>query len=129
MPSKAVQFLSLDEVIAIHERLIDKFGGTSGIRDKGLLESAIYRPQTGYYESLEQMSAALFESLINNHPFVDGNKRIAFFSCDVFLRMNGWKLQVDSNQAYEFIVGNLENHACTYENLVTWIKKHLEKLP
>lgn len=72
MPNDVVQFLSLDEAIAIHERLIDKFGGTQGLRDMGLLESALFRPQTGYYADLAQMAAALFESLISNHAFVDG---------------------------------------------------------
>jgi death-on-curing protein len=76
---ESVKFLSLDEVLAIHERLIGKFGGARGIRDHGLLESALYRPQSGYYENLEQMATALFESLILNHPFVDGIKRVAFF--------------------------------------------------
>jgi death-on-curing protein len=86
LPSEAVKFLSLNEVIAIQERLIERFGGSGGLRDKGLLESAIYRPQTGYYDDLPQMAGALFESLINNHAFVEGNKRVAFFACDVFLR-------------------------------------------
>ena len=88
MPNDKVLYLSLDEAIAIHERLIQKFGGAAGIRDKGLLESALFRPQTGYYEDLAQMAAALFESLISNHAFVDGNKRMAFFCCDIFLRLN-----------------------------------------
>ena len=87
MPNDVVQFLSLDEAIAIHERLIERFGGPSGIRDKGLLESALFRPQTGYYETLPEMAAALFESLLINHPSVDGNKRMAFFATDVFLRL------------------------------------------
>ena len=113
MPSNVVQFLSLDEAIAIHERLIDKFGGTQGLRDKGLLESALFRPQTGYYDDLAQMTAALFESLISNHAFVDGNKRVAFFCCDVFLRLNGWKLKVDSNTGYAFIAGSLANGHCS----------------
>jgi len=128
LPSNVVQFLSLDEAIAIHERLIDKFGGTPGLRDKGLLESALFRPQTGYYDDLAQMTAALFESLISNHAFVDGNKRVAFFCCDVFLRLNGWKLKVDSNSGYAFIVGSLENSHCDYEHLLPWIQQHLEKL-
>ena len=127
MPSEAVKFLSLDEVIAIHERLIERFGGATGLRDKGLLESAVYRPQTGYYDNLPQMAAALFESLINNHAFVDGNKRIAFFACDVFLRLNGWNLQVNQAEAYEFIIGKLEKNDCSFENLVPWISKHLVK--
>jgi len=128
LPDNVVQFLSLDEAIAIHERLIDKFGGTPGLRDRGLLESALYRPQTGYYEDLTEMAAALFESLISNHAFVDGNKRIAFFTCDIFLRLNGWKLKVDSDNGYAFIVGSLESNKCNYDHLVPWIRQHLEKL-
>ena len=128
MPNEAVQFLSLDEAIAIHERLIEKFGGSPGLRDKGLLESALFRPQTGYYEDLVQMAAALFESLISNHAFVDGNKRVAFFTCDVFLRLNGWKLNIDVDGGYTFIAGSLENGRCDYEHLVPWIKENLVKL-
>jgi death-on-curing protein len=128
LPDNAVQFLSLDETIAIHERLIDKFGGTPGLRDRGLLESALYRPQTGYYKDLTEMAAALFESLISNHAFVDGNKRIAFFTCDIFLRLNGWKLKVDPDDGYAFIVGSLESNKCDYDHLVPWIRQHLEKL-
>jgi death-on-curing protein len=128
LPDNVVQFLSLDEAIAIHECLIDKFGGTPGLRDRGLLESALYRPQTGYYKDLTEMAAALFESLISNHAFVDGNKRIAFFTCDIFLRLNGWKLKVDPDDGYAFIVGSLENNRCDYDHLVPWIRQHLEKL-
>lgn len=128
MPNDAVQFLSLDEAIAIHERLIDKFGGTPGLRDKGLLESALFRPQTGYYKDLAQMAAALFESLVSNHAFVDGNKRIAFFSCDVFLRLNGWKLEIDVDSGHAFIVGALESGQCDFEHLLPWIRKNLVKL-
>jgi death-on-curing protein len=128
LPSDVVKFLSLDEAIAIHERLIDKFGGTTGLRDKGLLESALFRPQTGYYKDLAQMAAALFESLINNHAFVDGNKRVAFFFCDVFLRLNGWKLGMTAETGYTFIVGSLENGCCDYEHILPWIQQHLKKL-
>ena len=128
MQSNVVQFLSLDEAIAIHERLIDKFGGTPGLRDKGLLESALFRPQTGHYDDLAQMAAALFESLISNHAFVDGTKRVAFFFCDVFLRLNGWKLKVDSDSGYDFIVGSLERRQCDFEHLLPWIQQHLERL-
>lgn len=128
MPNDVVQFLSLDEAIAIHERLIDKFGGTQGLRDKGLLESALFRPQTGYYADLAQMAAALFESLIINHAFVDGNKRAAYFISDVFLRLNGWKLKMDTEVGYTFIVGSLEKGRCDYDHLLPWIQQHLEKL-
>ena len=128
MPSDVVKFLSLDEAIAIHERLIEKFGGTTGLRDKGLLESALFRPQTGYYEDLAQMTAALFESLINNHAFVDGNKRLAYFICDVFLRLNGWKLSMSSEAGYTFIVGSLEKGHCDYDHILPWIQQHLERM-
>ena len=128
MPNDVVQFLSLDEAIAIHERLIEKFGGSPGLRDKGLLESALYRPQTGYYADLAQMAAALFESLISNHAFVDGNKRAAFFLCDVFLRLNGWKLKMSADAGYTFIIGSLEKGRCDYEHLLPWIRQYLKKL-
>jgi len=128
LQSDSVQFLSLDEAIAIQERPIEKFGGTPGLRDKGLLESALFRPQTGYYENLVEMAAALFESLITNHAFVDGNKRIAFFATDVFLRLNGWKLVVSADDGFTFIVGSLERGDCDYEHLLPWISGHLEKI-
>ena len=123
-----IKYISLEEAIAIHERLIEKFGGTMGIRDMGLLESALYRPQTGYYADLTQMSAALFESLISNHAFVDGNKRAAFFFCDIFLRLNGWKLAVESDAAHTFIVGSLEGGSCNFDQLLPWIQQHTVKL-
>ena len=128
MPNDVIQFLSLDEAIAIHGRLIEKFGGTPGLRDMGLLESALFRPQTGYYTDLAQMSAALFESLISNHAFVDGNKRAAYFMSDIFLRLNGWKLSVSSNAGYTFIVGSLETGSCDFDHLLPWIQEHLEKI-
>lgn len=124
LPNDAIRFLSLDEAIAIHERVIEKFGGIPGLRDMGLLESALFRPQTGYYTDLAQMSAALFESLISNHAFVDGNKRAAFFFCDVFLRLNGWKLAVEPDAAHTFIVGSLEDNACDFEHLLPWIRQY-----
>ncbi|VAX00991.1 Death on curing protein, Doc toxin [hydrothermal vent metagenome] len=124
MPGKSVQFLSLDEALVIHERLIEVFGGPVGVRDMGMLESALFRPQTGYYEDIYQMSAALFESLIMNHPFVDGNKRAAFFVTDTFLRLNGYKIEVDSKSAHAFIIGLLESHNVEFATLLDWIKNH-----
>ena len=121
MPSDAIKFLSLDEELAIHERLIETFGGPAGVRDKGLLESALFRPQTGYYNDLAEMAAALFESLIMNHGFVDGNKRVAFFATDVFLRLNGWKMSVDPDEAHAFLIGLLERRECRVETLLPWI--------
>ena len=128
MPSNRVAFLSRDEVLAIHSTLLELFGGPPGVRDHGLLESALYRPQTGHYADLAEMAAALFESLIMNHPFVDGNKRVAFFATDVFLRLNGYRLQVDANHAHRFLVGLLENSRCSFDELLPWIREHVTEV-
>ncbi len=125
MPDRPVQFLSLDEVLAIQERLIDRFGGDHGVRDQGLLESALFRPQTGYYAHLEEMAAAMFESLLVNHAFLDGNKRVAFFATDVFLRTNGWKLVATADDGEQFIVGMLEANDCSFEKILPWIREHM----
>ena len=103
LPGDAVQFLSVDEAVHIHERLIEKFGGHGGVRDPGLLESALFRPQTGCYDDLATMASALLESLLFNHAFHDRNERTAFFATDVFLRLNGWKLNVEALAAADFI--------------------------
>ncbi len=128
MQNDRVQFLSVNEVIVIHQRLIERFGGTAGVRDKGLLESALFRPQTGYYEDLAEMAAALFESLLLNHAFIDGNKRVAFFTTDVFLRLNGWKISVEANAAHKFLIGMLERGDCSYEKLLPWIRDTVVEL-
>ena len=123
MPSKSVLLLTVDEVLEIHTTLIETFGGPPGVRDLGLLESALYRPSTGYYDDLAEMAAALFESLLMNHPFVDGNKRVAFFATDVFLRLNGYRLRVEAQEAHDFLVALLDNGECNYDNLLPWIRK------
>ena len=125
MPSDSVLFLSLDEALEIHRRLVARFGGTGGVRDKGLLESALYRPRTGHYRDLAEMGAALFESLLMNHPFVDGNKRVAFFATDVFFRINGWMLRVDDEATHRFVVGLLDDGHCDFDHLLPWIRKAL----
>jgi len=122
LQSNTVQFLSVDEVLEIHTALISRFGGANGLRDKGLLESALYRPQTGYYSDLVEMAAALFESLMNNHPFIDGNKRVAFFSTDVFLRLNGYKMAVESKTAHAFLMELFDTDSCDLEHLTPWIR-------
>jgi death-on-curing protein len=127
LPGERVRFLTLDEALAIHERILETFGGPSGVRDAGLLESALFRPQTGYYRDLAEMAAALFESLLMNHPFVDGNKRVAFFATDVFLRLNGWKLAVDADKAHRFLIRLMEGGMCDYDHLLPWIRRSLVK--
>jgi len=73
----------------------------------GLLESALFRPRTGYYEDIFAMAAALLESLLMNHPFTDRNKRVGFFATDVFLRQNDWRIEGDAKAAHALIVGAL----------------------
>lgn len=123
--ARRVTHLSLDEAFAIHARVVERFGGTPGVRDPGLLESALHRPRTGYYADVAEMAAALLESLLMNHPFVDGNKRVAFFATDVFLRLNGWKLDVSDEAAYIFLVERLETRSATFDALLAWIRRSL----
>ncbi|HJP30535.1 MAG: type II toxin-antitoxin system death-on-curing family toxin [Candidatus Latescibacteria bacterium] len=122
MPNDYVRYLSLDEVLVIHERVIEAFGGAAGVRDLGLLESALFRPRTGYYKDIVEMAAAHFDSLLMNHPFVDGNKRVAFFATDVFLRLNGWRFQADPQEAHEFLIGLLDKGDCDFSHLLPWIR-------
>ena len=128
LPNSVVQFLSVDEVLEIHTALIDRFGGADGLRDRGLLESALYRPQSGYYADLVEMAAAMFESLINNHPFIDGNKRVAFFASDVFLRLNGYKIVVDPKVAYKFLMELFASNTCDLEHLKPWMRSIIIKV-
>src|SRR5580658_10980005 len=98
-------FLTVAEVYRMQHTLIDRVGGLHGVRDKGAVEAAIFRPQIGYYSTIEEEAAALMESLGNNHGFVDGNKRIAFAAADVFLGRNGFFIDVEAKAGHEFICG------------------------
>ena len=96
-------YLTLEEVLRIHDVLLDAFGGAPGVRDLGLIESALLRPQTGYYADIIEEAAALWESLGMNHGFIDGNKRAAFQSAALFLRLNGSRLTADRVEATKVI--------------------------
>jgi death-on-curing protein len=96
-------YLALAEVLAMHADLIDRYGGADGLRDAGLLEAALFRPQTGYYADVIEEAAALWESLAQNHPFIDGNKRIAFAATYTFLAINGFKLRASAEEVFAFI--------------------------
>ncbi len=89
------EYLTALEILALHQTLLDRYGGAPGIRDMGAVEAAAFRPQCGYYNDIVEEAAALLESLLINHPFMDGNKRTAFAACDVFLRINGRSMQAD----------------------------------
>ena len=96
-------YLTLAEVLAIHYDQIERYGGSHGVRDAGLLEAALYRPRTGYYVDLIEEASALWESLAQNHPLIDGNKRTAFAATYTFLAINGASITADAQAAYTFI--------------------------
>jgi death on curing protein len=121
-------YLTVAEVYRMQFRLIEMFGGAHGVRDKGAVEAAVFRPQTGYYNSIEEEAAALMESLGNNHGFLDGNKRIAFTAADVFVRRNGFYIEVEGLDGYAFIVGSMERHEFRFTEIVGWIRQQIKPL-
>lgn len=120
-------FLTVVEVLTLHSLMIDEFGGADGVRDLGALEAAVFRPQTGYYEDAIAEAAALLESLIQNHPFLDG-KRTAVAAADVHLRLNGLELAGDSNQHHLFIIGLLEEGAVDWRRIDAWLRQNVEQI-
>ncbi len=116
------------EAIEAHRLLVDEFGGAHGVRDAGLLESAIFRPLTGYYAGLFEAAAALMESLANNHPFIDGNKRVAFAVTDMMLRANGYFLDAEPEAANEFIRASLAAHEFRYSKILVWIQSMVQSV-
>ena len=121
-----IDYLTLAEVLAMHEDQIERYGGAPGVRDHGLLESALYRPQTGYYADLIEEAAALWESMAQNHPFVDGNKRTAFAATYTFLAINGAVLTADAGAAYDFVAGLYEKSAFSFDHLVPWLRRNVK---
>lgn len=120
--------LTVAEVYQMQYLLIERFGGLHGVRDKGAVEAAVFRPLTGYYNSVEEEAAALMESLGNNHGFLDGNKRVAFTAVDVFLRRNGFRIEVESADGYEFTSGSMERHEFRFARILDWIRQHIKPL-
>jgi death-on-curing protein len=118
-------YLTLGEVLQIHHQLINDYGGTHGVRDKGLLESAVFRPQIGYYSSIAEEAWALMESLANNHPFLDGNKRVAFAAAHTFLLINGHDLEVHPLAAYDFMMQSIAKGAFRFGPILKWINDHI----
>src|SRR5580658_11281330 len=118
-------YLTVAEVVAIHHHQIEEYGGSHGLRDQGALEAAVFRPQTGYYNDLSEEAAALFESLVNNHAFLDGNKRVGFAAMHTFLLLNGFDLDISSREAYEFMVKTMEAGKFRFALVREWISAHL----
>lgn len=121
-------YLAIEEVLRIHELLIDAFGGARGVRDMGLIESALLRPQTGYYADLIEEAAALWESMAMNHGFVDGNKRVAYACLEIFLQANGVDIAATNDELERFIYGNLEAGTFRKDVLEQWLHSHTAPL-
>ena|ERR1700738_1589042 len=116
------------EAIEMHRQLIHEFGGIQGLRDRGLLEAAIFRPQSGYYDDLVHEAAALMESLASNHPFIDGNKRASFAITDTFLRLNGYYIEVEAPSAHKFITESIERRQLRIGPIRSWLSVNVRRL-
>lgn len=118
-------YLTVAEVLAMHADQIERYGGSHGVRDPGLLEAALFRPQTGYYADLIEEAAALWESMSQNHPFIDGNKRTAFAATYTFLAINGARLTADAQETQEFVLALYKDNQFTFDKLVPWLRAHV----
>ena len=116
-------YLTVAGVLGMHTVLMQRYGGAGGVRDPGALEAALFRPQTGYYADIIAEAAALLESLAINHPFVDGNKRIAFAAADVFLRINGWCLKRPSMDIHKEMLQLFEAGTFDIAHLEPWLRE------
>jgi death-on-curing protein len=121
-------YIRVEDILAIHADQIERYGGGEGIRDPGLLEAALFRPQTGYYPTLIDEAAALWESLSQNQPFVDGNKRMAFAATYVFLAINGLEITATDDEAQDFVLGLYSASRVTFENLRAWLSENTKVL-
>jgi death on curing protein len=126
-----MRYLSISEILELHERLIDSSGGATGIRDLGALESALSQPHTSFggqdlYPDLIAKAAALCFSLVMNHPFLDGNKRVGHAAMETFLLLNGCEVSAEVDEQERVILslaaGQLDRNA-----FVSWLKKHTTK--
>ena len=116
-------YLTVADVLGMHTILMQRYGGAGGVRDPGALEAVLFRPQTGYYSDIIAEAAALLESLGINHPFVDGNKRIAFAATDVFLRINGWCLKRQPMVIHTEMLEMLEAGTFDIAHLEPWLRE------
>ncbi len=122
------RYLKAADVLVLHALQIERYGGSAGLRDMGQLESALYRPQTGYYPDLIAETAALWESLSQNHPFIDGNKRAAMAASLTFMIINGLDADVNADEMWTFLSGLYETHGFRFEAIDTWLRQHAKPI-
>jgi len=128
---KKITFLTIEQVLFIHDQMVKRFGSSPGVRDLGLVESAVTRPKSTFggeylYNSIFDKAGALLQSLLKNHPFVDGNKRTALTSAGLFLKKNGYKLANQHKEEVEFTV-RVDNGNLTVEQISKWLREHSSK--
>lgn len=121
-------FLSLDEVLSLHEDQVRSYGGSHGVRDIGLLESALGNASATFggeflHQTLFEMAAAILFGICRNHPFVDGNKRTAVAAALVFLDMNGVDISVEEGAFYDLVIGVAERKI-TKAEVAVFLQKH-----
>lgn len=121
---KLTLFPTLEEALELHRLVLERFGGQPGARDLGMLQSALGRPQTGYYDTLWQQTAALLQSLAMNHPFIDGNKRVAFALTATFLRMNKYRLVVTAADGEAFLLQKVIAGRADVTEIAGWLESH-----
>ena len=119
---------TLKQALAVHERAIQKYGGSSGIRDTGMLQSAIFRPFATFdgqdlYPNIYLKAGALIQSIVKNHPFIDGNKRTAFITTYNFLALNGIKITAGEREIVKFMV-SVANQNLSVDEISSWLKSH-----
>jgi len=120
-----MKFLSLFQILALHRQIVASSGGSHGIRDIGALESALAQPQMTFsqeelYPTLYEKAAALVHSLAMNHPFVDGNKRVAHAAMEIFLLLNGYEIQASVDEQEDLFL-QLARGQISREELAKWI--------
>ena len=126
-----MKYLTPQKALFIHDQVVKRTGGSHGVRDIGLVESAVYRPQATFdgddlYAGIFDKAAALLQSLLKNHPFVDGNKRTALTSAGVFLKLNGYKLINAKKEEVEFAI-RVDNQHLSIEEISKWLEKNSKK--
>lgn len=124
--------ISIAKVIQLHDQLIDRDGGSKGVRDSGGLEAALARPfatfdQQDLYPSAFDKAAAVFESLIINHPFIDGNKRIAYVAMHVLLNLSGIKIQATEDEQYNFVI-SASTGSIGFDEIKSWLAANSVKI-
>lgn len=126
-----MKHLGYRQVLWIYRRIIEETGGAFGIRDEGLLRSALARPQTSFggqdlYPTLFEKAAALLESLVMNHPLLDGNKRVALECLDLTLELNGYRLIASHEENFKLVMCVIERKA-TVQDVAEWLRKHARR--